>query len=152
MELNKIVNRLPSDGLAAEEIVRELIRTNESIIREELEDIKRAGLVKIAGEVLRWRSRNIPSVQLDLFKEYDIPEKFPLRMPGKKKPIHKNLRDMTYADAKLYLEQHGRPRLPSGKVAEVARYLVFADSMNAKPHDKLLDIWERARRAGGGAA
>jgi hypothetical protein len=149
VELNSIISRLPSAGLTNEEIVRELMRTSGHIVKIEIDDIIEAGLKKIAGEVLAWRSRSKSTVQLELFKEYGIPENYTLRIPGKK-PIHKNLSDMTYADAKLYVAQHERPRLPSRKVAEVARFLAFADSIKAKPHDKLLEIWEEARGTGSG--
>ncbi len=145
------MNKLPTKGLTNFEIVKALRKSNENIVQLEREDIIEIGLAKLVVEVSKWRSGAQSSTQIELFKEYDLPKTYTIRIPGKK-PIHKKLNDVTYQDAKIFVEQHEKPPIQSHEVAEVARFLEFAESVKAKPTDRLVDIWEREHGAGSASA
>lgn len=147
-ECYAVLRSMPEAGITAEDLVKKVRKTKPEVIDGELQEIIEAGLIKIASETLA-KLPNIPAAQSELFQEYRMPTRFSIRRDGKK-PIHIDLKDMTVQDARLFLGQHGPRESISKKVLAVARFLKLAEKLKAKPTDRLIDVWERARGSGGG--
>lgn len=147
-ECYTVLRSMPEAGITAEDLVKKIRKTKPEVIEQELLEIIEAGLVKIASETLA-KAPAILAAQTELFQEFSMPTRFSIRRPGKK-PVHIDIKDMTVQDARLFLGQHGpRESIPK-KVLAVARFLKLAEKLKAKPTDRLIDVWERARGSGGG--
>lgn len=148
-EIHEIINNMPAEGRTSLEIVKLLLKRKGKIVQTELSEILEIGLTKIVGDVFRWRAAKVPAAQLELFEVFRIPKTYSIREAGKK-PVHKKREEMTLHDARLFVEQHEMPRTQSREVEEVTRAILFAESEKAKPTDKLVDVWERAKGSGSG--
>lgn len=148
-ECYTVLRSMPKAGITAEDLVKKVRKIKPEVIEGDLQDIIETGLIKIASETLA-KLPSIPAAQTELFKEYAMPTRFSIRRHGKK-PIHIDIKDMTVQDARLFLDQHGPRESISKKVLAVARFLKLADKLKAKPTDRIIDIWERAKGSGSGS-
>lgn len=111
------------DGITSAEMVSILKKDHASAIENEGQDVLDIGLMKLAASVCSRRSA-APSVQLELFEEYGVPDLLTLteHTAGGVCKIHKAIGSMTLTEVGDYIAEHRRPRARfSEKVKELAR-------------------------------
>jgi hypothetical protein len=149
------ISKLWSDGLSIAEIATIIRKEHPEIVEEESLDLEIIGLKKVVSEVLRWKPRSATDAQLDFLKEFGLPTRVSLKIhsgDGARKSINRYLSAITLAEAEDYMAQRKRSRPRISVTDELERAIAYAKAKGSAPDEKLFDVWNESRGAGGGGA
>lgn len=142
--------RLAYKGATSEQIVAVLEKEHPKAIVAEIKDLLHIALIKLAGEA--GRSGPKAKVQLEMFKEYDLPKMVVLTVTdakGRTKKVHKAVGGLTITEAKQYVTDHmpkGRSHLDT-QVNELSRLVDDVEKYKKSETSTVDECWAAAQAA-----